>query len=114
MTFVDELEAVVKEVSDKVARDIDNIVSTLAPDGRGYEQELKSTDEKLEEYRVIRNDVESWKVWISNKALEITQQLQLGGVTEDKIAAINPLRIAIVYMNHYSAQMERELEKRMI
>lgn len=113
-TFVDELEAVVQDVSSQIAQEIEDVVNTLAPDGRALNQEVKSMDEKLLEYRTIRNDVEAWKLWISQKAMEITGKLQMSGVGPDKIAAVNPLKIAIAYMQQYSAEMEREIEKRML
>ena len=113
-TFVDELELVVDEVSTRLAEDIQNIVDTLAPDGRPFGQVLKSTTEQLNEYRLIRNDVDAWKVWISNKALEISTQLKLGGVSEDKVAALNPLNIALAFMIDYSTRMEKLIADRMI
>ena len=113
-TAIDEMEAIVDEVSTILAEEIQLIVDTIAPDGRPYGQQLKSDEEQLIEYRTIRNDVESWKIWISNKAMEITTQLQMSGVGEDKIAAINPLNIAIAFMLDYSVKMEKKLQDRMI
>lgn len=113
-TFVDELEEVVDEVATRVATDIQSIVDTLAPDGRPFGQELKSTEEQLIDYRGIRNDVEAWKLWISNRALKISQELKLGGVSEDKVAAINPLKLAVAFMIDYSTRMEKLIADRMI
>lgn len=113
-TFVDELEDMVEEVSSRVAEDIQSIVDTLAPDGRPFGQEIKSEEERLNEYRTIRNDVAAWKVWISNRALKISEELKLSGVSEDKIAALNPLAIAIAFMNDYSAKMEKLIADRML
>ena len=113
-TFVDELEEVVEEVATRLAEDIANIVDTLAPDGRPFGQELKSTEEQLADYRIIRNDVEAWKVWVSNKALEISTQLKLGAVSEDKVVALNPLRIALAFMLDYSSKMEKLIQDRML
>lgn len=113
-TAIDEMEAVVEEVVEILSEEIEMIVDTLAPDGRPFGQELKTPDEQLSEYRVIRNDVEGWKLWVSNKALEITEQLKLGGVAEDKIQALNPLNIALAFMFDYSTRMEKLLEERML
>ena len=114
LTAIDEMEAIVEEVVDKLAEEIEMVVNTLAPDGRPFGQELKSTEEQLIEYRGIRNDVEAWKLWVSNKALQITEQLKMGGVGEDKIMALNPLNIALAYMFEYSSRMEKLLEERML
>ena len=114
MTFVDEAEAIVEEVATQLAKEIEAVVDALAPDGRAYGMEKKSVDEQLDDYRKIRNDVGSWQVWISNKTMEISQQLQQGGVVQDKIEAINPLKIAIAYANDYSARMEKLLQERML
>src|SRR5690242_19496867 len=113
-TFIDEAESIVDEVANILADEIEAVVEALSPDGRAYGTEKKTTEEQLADYRLIRNDVESWKLWISNKALEITSQLQQGGVAEDKINAINPLKIAIAYMNDYSVRMEKLLSERMV
>ena len=113
-TFVDEAESIVEEVASRLAAEIEAVVNALAPDGRAYGTEIKSLDEQLDEYRAIRNDVGSWQVWISNKTMEISQQLQMGGVAQDKIEAINPLKIAIAYANDYSAKMEKHLAERML
>jgi len=113
-TFVDELEEVVQEVADILAEEIQEIIDALAPDGRPFGQEKKSIEEQLIEYRGIRNDVEEWKQWISNKAMEITGRLQVDGVEQEKINAINPLNIAIAFMIDYSTRMEQELQERML
>lgn len=113
-TFIDELEAVVEEVAERAAREIQEIVDTLAPDGRPFGQDRKSLEEQLIEYRNIRNDTAAWKLWISNKALEITGKLQVDGIDQEKINALNPLRIAIAFMVDYSTRMEKELQERMI
>jgi len=113
-TAVSEIELVVKEVAERCANDVQLIVNTLAPDGRPFGQELKSLDEQLDEYRIIRNDVEAWKVWISNKALSISEQLKLGGVSEEKVVAINPLNVALAFMMDYSSRMEKHIQDRML
>lgn len=113
-TFIDELEEIVDEVADSIATEVQAIVDALAPDGRAFGTELKSTEEQLAEYRIIRNDVEQWKLWVSNKALEITTNLQQGMVAQEKIDQLNPLSIAMAFMRAYSAKMEKLLEERML
>ena len=113
-TYIDEMEEIVTEVANRAAEEIQAVIDTLAPDGRPFGQEKKSIEQQLDEYRTIRNDVEAWKVWISNKALEITNPLMMGGVEQEKIDAVNPLAIAIAYMNDYSVRMEKLLAERMV
>ena len=113
-TFVDEAEAIVEEVASRLAEEIQAVVDALSPDGRAYGTEKKSLNEQLDDYRLIRNDVGGWQVWVTNKALEVTNLLHAGGVAQDKIDAINPLAIALAYANDYSARMEKLLQERML
>lgn len=113
-TFVDEVESVAKDVARSLYDEIVATVESLAPDGRGLFQELKSMDEQLEEYRIIRNDLAAWTLWAQNKATEIAGKLQVGGVGEETIQAIDPIRIAVAYMLDYSSKMEEQLENRMV
>lgn len=113
-TYIGELESVVDEVSDWAADVIKHVVDTLAPDGRGFGQEVVSMDTKLEEYRKIRNNPDAWQAWVMNKASEITNSLVTSGVQQDTLGAIKPLEIATALMLKYSADMELELNKRML
>lgn len=112
-TFIDEIEQICEEVADSLYKQVIAITETLAPDGRGFGQELKSIDEQLDDYRKIRNDTTSWVSWIQNKALEIGNELQVGGVDQETIASINPVAIAVAFAMDYSSRMEKELEKRL-
>jgi hypothetical protein len=113
-TFIDEMEAVTEEIAEWAVDYIKDIVDTLAPDGRPFGTELKSTDEQLDEYRLMRNDVTQWSMWISAKAETITNMLLGSGVGPEQLAVINPLRIAASFALDYSIRMEKLLEERMV
>lgn len=113
-TFIDDLETIVDEVSAWGADIITTTVKALAPNGRGFGQEILTTDEKLDEYRKMRNDHDAWTTWIQTKAAQISNTLTNSGVGEDTLGAIDPIGIASAMALDYSSKMEAELEKRMI
>lgn len=113
-TFIDDLEAITDEVSAWAVDVIKEVVTNLAPDGRGYGQEKIRLDKKLEDYRKLRNDLDACKAWINTKAIEIQNTLTNSGVPADTVGAINPVAIASALIIKYSSDMEAELEKRMI
>lgn len=113
-TFVDELEGVVDEVSSWGIATIKHVVTTLSNDGRGYGQEKIDIEQKLEEYRKIRNDPDQWVFWVQQKALEIQNTLVNSGMGQDTLSALDFTKIAVGMMLAYSTTMEKELVKRMI
>jgi hypothetical protein len=113
-TFVDEIESIAEVTAEWAADYIKSIVDTLAPDGRPFGRELKTTDEQLDEYRLMRNDVQMWSMWISEKAEQITNMLMGSGVAPEQLSVINPLRIAASFALDYSIRMEKLLNERMV
>lgn len=113
-TFVDELERVVDEVSSWGIATIRHVVTTLSNDGRGYGQEKIDIEQKLVDYRKIRNDPDQWVFWVQQKSLEIQNTLVNSGVGQDTLSALDLTKIATGMMLFYSATMEKELAKRII
>lgn len=113
-TFIDEVEEVVDEVAHWGADIVQSIIDAIAPDGRPFGTTKKTPEEQLDEYRLIRNDVNAWMLWLSNKQQAIITQLMSVGIEPEHIAAINPLQIATSFMLDYSIRMERMLNERMV
>lgn len=113
-TFIDDIEKVVEEVSNWAVEAINLITRTLAPDGRGFLQVEIPTEQKLDEYRKFRNDINANLVFISQKTLEIQNFLLNAGVPQDMVAALDLKKIAQGLLLKYSSDMEEELNKRMI
>lgn len=113
-TFIDELESVVDEVSSWAVSEMEQLLKTLAPDGRPFGTQLKSEEEMLAEYRLMRNDPMAWEAWIGNKAIEIANSLAQSRSTPETIEAVNPVNVASTFALNYSAKMEALLEKKMV
>jgi hypothetical protein len=113
-TFVDDIESIALVTAEWAKGYIKDIVETLAPNGRPFGRELKSTDEQLDEYRLIRNDVAAWSMWIQTRSEQITNMLMGSGVAPEQLSVINPLRIAASFALDYSIRMERLLNERMV
>ena len=95
-TFIDDLEAVVDEVAQWGADEVVAVINALAPDGRPFGAVKKDIEQQLTEYRLLRNDVNAWMVWISQKATELTGTLMQASIDPDTINAVNPVNIAIL------------------
>lgn len=113
-TSVDIFEQLVEDTSKWGAEYVKHMVELLAPDGRPFGAEKKSEDELLEEYRVIRNDVEAWKMWVMAKAEVISNTLAGHGVNPEYLAIVNPIKIAGQFALDYSIKMEHKLKERMV
>lgn len=113
-TFVTETEEVIKEVAEWGTQKVQEIVEALAPDGRPFGAEKKSTEEQLDEYRAMRNDVNQWMAWISQKSQQVSNRLMAAGLGPDQMAVVNPTRIASQFAIAYSIKMEKMLEERMV
>ena len=111
---MDELESVVDEVSSWAVSEVEQIIKALAPDGRPFDTQLKSEEELLAEYRVMRNDPMAWEAWIGNKAVEIANSMAQSGSDPQTIEAVNPVAVASTYALNYSAKMEALLVKKMV
>ena len=112
-TRMEELDQIVDEVVELLYDQIIAGAEALAPDGVGFSQEKKPMEQQLAEYRILRNDVTAWKIWTENKALEIGNEMRVGGASQEAITAINPIILATAAMIKYSSDMEKELSKRM-
>lgn len=113
-TFIDQIETVVDEVSAWGYQVIKDVLEVLRPDGRGYGQEKVDIEDQLANYRLMRNDLNAWTVWINLKSTELQNILVNSGVQPDTIAAIDHVAIASAYALAYSEKMEAELAKRML
>lgn len=113
-TFIDELEEITLEVARWGAKQVTEITEALAPDGRPFGTEKKTTDEQLAEYAAMRNDVMQWQLWIANKASQIANMLAGSGIDPEIIGTLNPVQIASQFCLDYSIRMEKLLEERMV
>ena len=113
-SFVADLEGIVNEVAQWGANEVKAVYDALAPDGKPYGVVDIPLAKQLDDYRLMRNDVQAWATWISMKASDIANHLMQKGIHPETINAIDPLQIALIYATDYATRMEKELEKRMI
>lgn len=106
MTYIDESEAIVKEVSQDAFDTISTVVNILSPDGRGFLQESKSDQELMEEYLQVRGSPDAWLEWINQSESMIVQQLLDKGVPADEVQAANPRDIANAFAIQWSVKSE--------
>ena len=111
-SYISNLETVVEEVSDWAVDLVDHVIDALSPNGRPFAMELLSDEEKLGRYMQIRGNFDAWQAFISKRAEEIAFQLADAGVSQEDIAAIKPLDLAIAYCIDYSADMEKLVTER--
>lgn len=106
MTFVDDIEMVVDEVSTWAADIIQDIVSILSPDGRPFDMPKRTPEEQLLEYLPIRENPDAAFQYIASKSEEIIQNLSQGGVPPQLISSVHPFDIACSVVLAWSAGME--------
>lgn len=110
-TYIDTLEMVIETVSDYAVSAIVDVTAALAPDGRGFGQELQSEEAQIEDYMKLRGDALAWGDFIFSTAQQIEQKLAESAVSPDLIASVHPFDIAQKYAIQYSADMERKLTR---
>ena len=106
MTYVEDLERVVVEVSDWALEHVELVVSTLSPDGRPFGMEERSLEEQAGEYMNLEGNPAAWAQWITDKAQMIITRLEGIGIGPLDIQAIQPFRIATMMAMDYSQRME--------
>ena len=111
MTYVDDLEKVVEEVSDWALMQVDLVMETLSPDGRPFGMEELSMEEQAAEYMNIVGNPQAWAAWITEKAQAIIVKLEGVGVDPLDIQTIQPFKIASMMAMDYSARMEAYIGK---
>jgi hypothetical protein len=112
-TFIDTLENVEDEVARWASNLINDTISALAPDGRGYQKEVLSDEEQLRVYaEEFRGNREAWAGWLQKAVDEVVNLLKEAGLSEADIAAVHPYSLAQGQAMRYSLRMERLLAKR--
>ena len=111
MTYVDDLEKVVEEVSDWALEQVDLVLDALSPDGRPFGMEELSMEQQAADYMNIVGQPEAWAQWITDKAQVIITRLEGVAVDPLDIQTIQPFKIATMMAMDYSARMEAYLAK---
>ena len=111
MTYVEDLERCVVEVSDWALEQIELVTSTLSPDGRPFGMEERSMEEQAGEYINLEGNPAAWAQWITDKAQVIITRLEGVGIDPLDIQAIQPFKIATMIAMDYSSRMESYLAK---
>ena len=106
MTYVDDLERCVVEVSDWALEQIDLVVSTLSADGRPFGMEERSMEEQAGEYMTLEGNPGAWAQWITDKAQTIITRLEGVGIDPLDIQAIQPFKLATMMAMDLSKRME--------
>lgn len=110
----DETEALLDDVSQKVADEMEAILEVLMPDGRPFGMVQKSLDEQVNDYvsQGYHDNVAACENKIRMTALQIIQMLSQYGVPPEQIATLRPYAIAEAAILEWSAKMERLLKER--
>jgi|CXWK01.1.fsa_nt_gi hypothetical protein len=111
MSFVQNVEEAIEELSDWVVQTVNDIINEIMPDGRPFFQEPKTKLEQLEEYMQIRGNPEAWTKWMAEQTGVIIMELQDSAVSPDLILSVHPVDIAQKTAITWSAEMEEELLK---
>lgn len=110
----DETEALLDDVAEKVAEEMEAILEVLMPDGRPFGMVQKSLDEQVNDYvaQGFHDSVPACENKIRMTALQIIQMLAQYGVPPEQIATLRPYAIAEAATLEWSARMERLLNER--
>lgn len=111
-TFIDSLEEAVDEVAEWAANYVEEVVDTLAPDGRAFGMKKLSKEEELKLYvQDLRGNEEAWAEWIRDRVEKVKEMLAKSGLDEDAILQAHPYDIVQRNAIAYSSRMEGEITK---
>lgn len=110
MTLMTDFETDEEIVVGRLVSIRDDILETIAPDGRPYGMTKLTERERLRQYvENLKGNPQAWRQWMGDRVLEIQQAL--ADLPPEKIAMVAPWNIAQQMALAYSAGMERALRK---
>jgi len=111
MSYVDDMERAVEEVSDWALEQVELVLATLAPDGRPFGMEELPLEAQAADYMSLVGDPSAWATWITDRAQVIITKLEGLSIDPMDIQAIRPFEIATLMAMDYSSRMEAYLRR---
>lgn len=110
-TWIDEMEELAQLAANDLYEEYNDILDTLAPDGRAWGLEKRTTREQVAEYVALglHDNEQSWIEWMNQRVAEIAKAT--ADLDPQSVAAIHPWDIVVRYALDLASKMEAELER---
>jgi hypothetical protein len=109
--FIKDMETMAIDLANWAADYVEDVIETLMPDKRAWQEVLPTPNEQLMQYLDMRGNNEAWRKWIELKVMEMRQLLADSGLEEETIATLGVYDIVEPMAIAYSVAHEQLLDK---